>query len=126
MLLTSLWPAGVIQGYLGGSSTGGWISGTPRNWLNLASLPLSILLLVSSLRLACFTLRARRPGYTGLGLKACAIYLLCESFGARYTWNRILKPLRSGDSYTAIGYNSWAPSPSDENPLGVVYPGQLS
>ncbi|KAF8601026.1 hypothetical protein BDV93DRAFT_525070 [Ceratobasidium sp. AG-I] len=31
-----------------------------------------------------------------------------------------------GDSYTTVGYNSWAPNPSDVNPLGVVYPGSTA
>lgn len=31
-----------------------------------------------------------------------------------------------GDSYTSIGFNSWASVPSDANPLGVSYPGSTS
>ncbi|KAF8601029.1 hypothetical protein BDV93DRAFT_608395 [Ceratobasidium sp. AG-I] len=31
-----------------------------------------------------------------------------------------------GDSYTSIGFNSWASAPTDANPLGVSYPGSTS
>ncbi|KAF8711714.1 P-loop containing nucleoside triphosphate hydrolase protein, partial [Rhizoctonia solani] len=31
-----------------------------------------------------------------------------------------------GDSYTAVGFNSWAGVPTDTNPLGVSYPGSTT
>ncbi|CAE7099416.1 unnamed protein product [Rhizoctonia solani] len=31
-----------------------------------------------------------------------------------------------GDSYTTVGFNSWAPVPNDANPLGVSYPGSTT
>ncbi|KDN42704.1 hypothetical protein RSAG8_06661, partial [Rhizoctonia solani AG-8 WAC10335] len=31
-----------------------------------------------------------------------------------------------GDSYTSIGFNSWASVPTDTNPLGVSYPGSTT
>ncbi|KAG9077487.1 hypothetical protein FS749_010612 [Ceratobasidium sp. UAMH 11750] len=31
-----------------------------------------------------------------------------------------------GDSYTTVGFNSWAPVPTDTNPLGVSYPGSTT
>ncbi|CAE6350880.1 unnamed protein product [Rhizoctonia solani] len=31
-----------------------------------------------------------------------------------------------GDSYTAVGFNSWASVPTDANPLGVSYPGSTT
>ncbi|KAG8731250.1 hypothetical protein FRC11_004656 [Ceratobasidium sp. 423] len=31
-----------------------------------------------------------------------------------------------GDSYTTVGFNSWASVPSDTNPLGVGYPGSTT
>ncbi|KAF8601028.1 hypothetical protein BDV93DRAFT_525072 [Ceratobasidium sp. AG-I] len=59
-----------------------------------------ILVSTSLLHAACAVTGLNWPGFTGL----------------RYLF-------AFGDSYTSVGYSSWAPAPTDVNPLGVSYPG---
>ncbi|KAG8731251.1 hypothetical protein FRC11_004657 [Ceratobasidium sp. 423] len=49
-----------------------------------------------------------------------------ESTGVGPRWpgfDRLRYLFAFGDSYTAIGFNSWQPIPTDSNPIGVPYPG---